>query len=90
MHDVRLEGHAPVEVDRRRVAHRHAGAHVLLVAADPQAPLGGGELGAVVDAVEPAVVLERDRADQPAVLAGEPDELGQVELAGRRATARGS
>ena len=77
----------PVEVDRRRVAHRHAGAHVGLVEPDPQAPLGGGELGAVVDAVEPAVVLEGDRAHDPAVLAGERDEVGQVQLAGRPATA---
>ena len=29
----------PVEVDRRRVAHRHAGPHVRLVEPDPQAPL---------------------------------------------------
>ena len=87
--DVRLEGHVgaeldrPVEVDRGRVAHRDAVAHVRLVEPDPQAPLGGGQLRAVVDAVEPAVVLEGDRADDPAVLAGEPDELGQVQLAGR-------
>ena len=59
--DVRRERHVPVEVDRGRVAHRHAVAHVLLVAADPQVPLGGGELGAVVDAIESTVVLERRR-----------------------------
>ena len=88
--DVRLERHvlgevdAPVEVDRRGVAHRHAGPHVGLVEPDPQAPLGGGELAAVVDAVEPAVVLEGDGRDDPAVLARERDEIGQVELAGRR------
>ena len=59
-----------------------------LVAPDAQVPLGGGQLRAVVDAVESAVVLERDGADEPAVLAGEADELGQVQLAGRRPTAR--
>ena len=73
----------PVEVDRRRVAHRHAVAHVGLVEPDAHGPLGGGQLRAVVDAVEPAVVLEPDSADDPAVLAGEPDELGQVQLPGR-------
>ena len=77
------ERHVPVEVDRGRVAHRDPVAHVLLVAADPQVPLGGGELGAVVDAIESTVVLERDRGDETAVLAGEADELGQVQLAGR-------
>ena len=88
--DVRLEGDVgaevdgPVEVDRGRVAHRDPVAHVRLVEPDAQAPLGGGQLGPVVDAVEPAVVLEGDRADEPAVLAGERDEVGQVQLAGRR------
>ena len=72
----------PVEVDRRRVAHRHAVAHVGLVEADAQAPFGGGELGPVVDAVEAAVVLEADRAHDATVLAGQADELGQVDLAG--------
>ena len=81
--DVRRERHVPVEVDRGRVAHRDPVAHVLLVAADPQAPLGGGELRAVVDAIESTVVLEGDRGDESAVLAGEADELGQVQLAGR-------
>ena len=81
--DVRRERHVPIEVDRGRVAHRDPVAHVLLVAADPQVPLGGGELGTVVDAIESAVVLERDRGDEAAVLAGEAHELGQVQLAGR-------
>ena len=85
--DVRAEVDRPVEVDRRRVAHRHAVAHVRLVEPDAHAPLGRRELRAVVDPVEPAVVLEGDRADQAAVLAGEPDQLGQVQLAGRRPTA---
>ena len=87
--DVRLDGHVrgevhgPVDVGRGRVAHRDPGPHVGLVEAHPQAPLGGGELVAVVDAVEAAVVLEADRGDDPAVLAGEPHEVGQVQLAGR-------
>ena len=88
--DVRLESHVlpeldrPVEVDRGRVAHRHAVAHVGLVEAHPQAPFGGRQLRPVVDAVEPAVVVEGDRADQAAVLACERDEVRQVQLAGRR------
>ena len=77
------ERHVPVEVDRGRVAHRDAVAHVLLVAPDPQVPLGGGELRTVVDAIEAPVVLEGDGRDEPTVLAGEADELGQVQLAGR-------
>ncbi len=81
--DVRRERHVPVEVDRGRVAHRDAVAHVLLVAADAQVPLGGGELRAVVDAIESTVVLEGDGRDQSTVLAGEANELGQVQLAGR-------
>ncbi len=63
----------PVEVDRGRVAHRHAVAHVRLVEPDAQAPLGGGQLGSVVDAVEPAVVLERrprSRSGRPRARAG--------------------
>ena len=67
--DVRFEGdvgaevHVPVEIDRGRVAHRDPVAHVGLVEADPEAPFRGGKLGAVVDAVEPAVIVEGDRAD---------------------------
>ena len=76
----------PVDVHRRRVAHRHAGAHVRLVDPDAERPLGLGELAPVVDAVERAVVLEADGAHDPAVLAGELDEIGEVQLAvrGRR------
>ena len=83
---VRLERHVPaeldrpVEVDRRRVAHRDAIAHVRLVETDPKAPLGRGELRAIVDPVEPPVVIEADRADDAAVLTGEADQVGQVEL----------
>ena len=54
-----------------------------LVEPHAEAPLGGRQLRPVVDAVEPAVVVERDRADQAAVLAGERDEVGQVQLSGR-------
>jgi hypothetical protein len=84
--DVRLERDVcgkrdvPVEVDRRGIAHRHAVAHVLLVASNAQVPLGGGELGSIVDAVESAVVLEGDRGHESAVLAREADQLGEIEL----------
>ena len=54
-----------------------------LVPADAQIPLSGGKLRSVVDAIEATVVLEGDRADEPAVLAGKPDELREVDLAGR-------
>ncbi len=86
--DVRLERHVlaeldgPVEVGRRRIAHRDAGPHVRLVQPDPKRPFRRGELRAIVDAGEPAVVLEGDGADEPAVLAREPDQVGQVQLAG--------
>ncbi len=81
--DVHGEVHGPVDVGRGRVAHRDPGPHVGLVEAHPQAPLGRRELVPVIDAVEAAVVLEADRGDDPAVLAGEPHEVGQVQLAGR-------
>ena len=59
--DVGAEINGPVEVHGRRVAHRHAVAHMGLVEPDPEAPFGRGQLGAIVDAREPAVVLEGDR-----------------------------
>ena len=58
--------------------------------ADAQRSTRPRELGPVVDAVEPPVVVEADGAHDPAILAGQRDELGQVQLAGRRGTARGS
>ena len=79
--DVRRDLHPVVDVHRRGVAHRHAGAHVRLVDPDAERPLGLGELAAVVDAVERAVVVEPDGAHDPAVLAGQLHELGQVQLA---------
>ncbi len=81
--DVLPDRDAPVDVDRRWVAHRDAGPHVGLVDPDPKGPLGLGELVAVVDAVERAVVLEPDRAHDPAVLACERHEIGEVQLAVR-------
>ncbi len=74
----------PVEIHGRWVAHRHARLHVGLVEPHAQAPLGGGQLVAVVDAVKATVVLEADRGHDPAVLASELDQVGQVQLAGRR------
>ena len=56
-----------------------------VVELDPHVPLGAGELAAVVDAGEPPVVLDLERRDQPAVLACHRDEVGEVQLAGRRA-----
>ncbi len=41
------------------------------------------ELRAVVDPVEPPVVLEGDGGHEPAVLARRSDELGEIQLAGR-------
>jgi len=79
--DVLGELDAPVEVDRGRVAHRHTGAHVALVQPDAEGPFRLGELAPVVDPVERPVVVEPDRAHDPAVLAGKPDEIGQVQLA---------
>ena len=50
----------------------------------PQVALRLGQLEPVVDAEQPAVVLDDDRGDPEAVLAGEPDEVGEVQLAARR------
>ena len=72
-----------VEVDGRRVEHRHPGAHPAVVELDPHVPLGPGELGAVVDPREAAVVVGVERRHDPPVLAGERDEVGEVQLAGR-------
>ena len=81
--DVLAQLHRPIDVDGRGVAHGHAGAHVALVQAHAQGPLRLGELAAIVDAVERAVVLEAHGAHDAAVLAGELDQVGQVELAVR-------
>ena len=43
------ELHRVVEVDGRRVEHRHPGPHPAVVELHPHVPLGAGELGAVVD-----------------------------------------
>ena len=78
-----------VEVDRRRVVHRHAGQHPALVELDPHVPLGPRELRAVVDAQQAAVVLDLERGDDPAVGAGGRDEVREVQLAGGRRRAGG-
>ena len=51
-----------------------------LVHAHPERPFGLAELRPIVDAVERPVVIESDGADDPAILAGQPDEFGQVQL----------
>src|SRR5258706_4655861 len=88
--DVRFEGHVlgdrhrRVEIDRRRVAHRHAGPHRGGVDPRAEVPLGLGKLGPVVDPGQPAVVLDGQRHDESAVEPGQLDQLGQVQLAGLR------
>ena len=69
--DVRLEGDVlgqldgRLDVGGRRVVHRHAGQQVALVDLGPQVALGLGQLEAVVDAEQAAVVLDDDRAARP-------------------------
>jgi hypothetical protein len=62
---------------------------VPLVDADAKSPFRLRELAAIVDAIERAVVVEPDRAHDPAVLAGQLDELGEVQLAVRRGRREG-
>ena len=54
------------------------------LSSDAHVPLRAGELRAVVDAGEAAVVLHLERGDEAAVLAGHRDEIREVHLAGRR------
>ena len=54
-----------------------------LVDAQAQLELGVGQLGAVVDAQERAVVVDLEGGHRPVVGARERHELRQVELAGR-------
>ena len=74
-----------VEVHGRGVEHRDARPHPAVVQVDPHVPLGAGELGPVVDPGEAPVVVGVQRRDDPPVLAGERDEVREVQLArGRR------
>ena len=70
-----------VHVRPGRVHERHAGQHVAGVDGQPQLHLGRGQLGPVVDAGQGAVVFDFEGDDRPAVIVGELDQLGEIELA---------
>ena len=74
------EHHVGVDPGGRGVHDRHAVAHP--AGHDPAVHLPAqlGQLGPVVDALGLHDVVDREGADAQAVLAGDPDHVGQVEL----------
>ena len=81
--DVPGELHRVVEVHGGRVGHGHPGTHPAIVEVHPHVPLRTGKLATVVDPHQPSVVVDVERGNEPAVLAGERHEVGQVQLTRR-------
>ena len=68
--DVLADRDVGIDPGGRRVDDRDAGAHVALVDADAHLDLGVGQLDAVVDAEQGAVVLDLEAGDGPVVARG--------------------
>ena len=82
--DVRGDLDAGIDEGAGRVLQGDAGAHVGLVDAQAHLHLGVGQLDAVVDAQQGAVVLHLQGGHGPVVRARQRHELGKVELARHR------
>ena len=78
---IRLDLHARVDERARRVDDRHPGAHVTIVDVVAQAPLGGRERDAVVDAVRQLGIRRVDDRHPSPGADRERHEIGQVVLA---------
>ena len=77
---VGTQHHVGVDPGGGGVHHRHAVAHPPGDDAAVELPAEDGELGAVVGALRLHDVVDRVRPDREARLAGQPDDVGQVEL----------
>ena len=86
-HDVLGEHHRVIQVHRGRIHHRDPGPHPAVVGLHPHVPFGAGELRPIVDPGQASVVVHVQAGHDPPVLAREPHQVREVQLArdGRRA-----